>query len=540
MSFRVRVLLSFFATIALTPLAATAQQHADLDHKVAAIMARPAFAHSRFGMEFYSLDTHKVVFALNEQQFFVPGSTTKLLSEGTAMKLLGADFRFKTKVYAAGPIDAQGTLKGDLVLVASGDPDLSGRLQPDGTLAFKDEDHSYAPTAGAAVVAGNPLAAINDLAAQIASHGIHRIEGRVLVDISLFPEGEKEGGTGIVISPICVNDNVIDVLASAGPSVDGPASFQTSPATSYARFINATKTVAKDGAFDLNFDSKPSPGGTQVVTVTGTVPLGTIDRLTVYHVAVPSIFAETVLSEALTAKGVAITAPVSTSEANFAELKKFYTDQNIVAIHTSAPLSEEVKVTLKVSQNLHASMTAPYLIGTYGAEPKGEAKPDPASTGFAAEQAMLKAAGLDVGSAVQSDGAGAAAFFTPDFMVHYLTFLSQQPFAAKFRAALPIMGRDGTLVEIQKNSTAAGHVFAKTGTYGVPDLLNHDLFITGKGLAGYIITPKGHMLAFSAYVNLIPVTGDSAAGLAMAGDTLGEIAGAVYDYASAHEAELKP
>jgi D-alanyl-D-alanine carboxypeptidase/D-alanyl-D-alanine-endopeptidase (penicillin-binding protein 4) len=145
---------------------------------------------------------------------------------------------------------------------------------------------------------------------------------------------------------------------------------------------------------------------------------------------------------------------------------------------------------------------------------------------------MLKAAGLDVGSAMQSDGAGADAFFTPDFMVHYLTFLSQQSFAAKFRAALPVLGKDGTLAEIQKDSPAAGRVFAKTGTYGAVDRLNHELFITGKGLAGYIVTAKGETLAFSAYVNLIPVDGDSAAGLAMAGNTLGEIAGAVYEYQS--------
>ncbi len=146
---------------------------------------------------------------------------------------------------------------------------------------------------------------------------------------------------------------------------------------------------------------------------------------------------------------------------------------------------------------------------------------------------MLKNAGLDVGAAVQSDGAGAAAFFTPDFMVHYLTFLSQQSFAAKFRAALPVMGRDGTLLDVQKESPAAGHIFAKTGTYGIPDLLNHQLFITGKGLAGYIVTAKGQTLAFAVYVNLIPAPGDSSQALLRAGNVLGEIAGAVYEYADA-------
>jgi D-alanyl-D-alanine carboxypeptidase/D-alanyl-D-alanine-endopeptidase (penicillin-binding protein 4) len=523
-------------TIAITLFAASSssvrsQVNPELEKKIAAIMARPEYAHSRFGMEFYSLDTHKIIFALNEQQFFVPGSTTKLLSEGTAMKLLGPDFRFKTKVYTAGVVDAQGTLKGDLVLVASGDPDLSGRLQPDGSLAFKDEDHSYAPMAGAAVVPGNPLAAIDDLATQVAAHGIHRIDGRVLVDISLFPEGEHEGGTGIVISPICVNDNVIDVLATGGAAVDTPAALTFSPMTRYARFTNKTKTVARGGPFALEFEDQSATDGTQDVIVTGTVPLDAANSLTVYHAPAPSIYAQTVFSEALAADGIVLTTSASASNVDFAALKPFYTEKNVVAVHTSAPLSEEVKVTLKVSQNLHASMTAPYLIGTYGAAPQGEVKTDPATTGFAAERSMLKDAGLDVGSAVQSDGAGAAAFFTPDFMVHYLTFLSQQSFAPQFRAALPVMGKDGTLVAIQKDSPAAGHVFAKTGTYGSLDLLNHELFITGKGLAGYIVTAKGQTLAFSAYLNLVPAPGNAADALTRAGNVLGEIAGAVYEYA---------
>jgi D-alanyl-D-alanine carboxypeptidase len=86
-----------------------------------------------------------------------------------------------------------------------------------------------------------------------------------------------------------------------------------------------------------------------------------------------------------------------------------------------------------------------------------------------------------------------------------------------------------------RTSPAAGHVFAQTGTFAASDLPNHQLFITGKGLVGYIVTPKGYIVAFSAYVNLVPVHGDPAAGLAMAGEALGEIASDVYDDASAND-----
>ena len=120
-----------------------AQTDATLEQRIKKIMERPEFAHARFGIKFYSMDTGKIVYELNAQQLFVPGSTTKLLTEGTALELLGGDHRFRTRIYRTGPIRKDGTLDGDLILVASGDYDLSNRIQPDGTLTFEDEDHSY-------------------------------------------------------------------------------------------------------------------------------------------------------------------------------------------------------------------------------------------------------------------------------------------------------------------------------------------------------------------------------------------------------------
>jgi hypothetical protein len=70
--------------------------------------------------------------------------------------------------------------------VASGDPNLSNRIQPDGTLAFQNVDHSYDGQPAAKPVAGDPLAVIRELARQIAKAGIKQLTGRVLVDASLF------------------------------------------------------------------------------------------------------------------------------------------------------------------------------------------------------------------------------------------------------------------------------------------------------------------------------------------------------------------
>src|SRR5690349_13287467 len=138
--------LAFLACIA-APIAAqsstTGWDSTAFAAKLGAVMQRPEFRHAFFGIEFWSLDDRKPVYALNGDKLFVAASTTKLLTEGTALRLLGADYRFHTRVYRTGAIAGDGTLAGDLILVASGDPNLSGRIQPGDTLGFTNEDHAY-------------------------------------------------------------------------------------------------------------------------------------------------------------------------------------------------------------------------------------------------------------------------------------------------------------------------------------------------------------------------------------------------------------
>ena len=218
---------------------ARAQSDNSLAQRLQKIISRPEFAHANFGIEFYSLDTGKVVYALNGAKLFVPASTTKTLTEGTILAKLGADYRFHTRVYRTGSIDKHGALKGDLILVASGDPNLSNRIQPDGTLAFVDEDHSY----GGPALPGDPLVVIKQLAKDVAATGIHKIQGRVLIDTSLFPDGPREGGTNVVMSSIMINDNVIDLLATPGKKEGDPLTLATLPRSVSATFFFKSSTL---------------------------------------------------------------------------------------------------------------------------------------------------------------------------------------------------------------------------------------------------------------------------------------------------------
>lgn len=523
-AFRLQWLLPLGLLIAqVQPRAARAQESPGLADAIQKVLSRPVFRHASFGIEFYSLDANKALYELNPQRLFTPASTTKLLTEGTALALLGPDYRFHTRIYRTGPVDADGVLRGNLVMVASGDPNLSQRIQPDGALAYENDDHCY----GGPPVPGDPLIVIKQLAAQVAAHGIKQVDGRVLVDATLFPEGQPELGTQTIISPVVINDNIVDVIASPGPAPGAPVNLAVSPETTYVQFVNHAVTGPPSAEPDIEWSKdQVNPDGTHTVTATGTMPVGKPRQNFPYAIPQPSRFAEIVLATALQADGVTVTSDGGGAPPDFQALSANYTPGNLVAEHVSPPLSADVKLTLKVSQNLHASLV-PYILGAV----VGHVTTDIAQAGFNLEHGFLTKAGLDLSGASQSDGAGGspAAFFTPDFMVHYLAYVRRQPFYAALFAGLPVLGRDGTLVEIQSRTPAAGHIFAKTGTFDDYDMLNQNDMVTGKGLAGYFTTPRGTHVAFAIYANEVAVPGHGDLIEKIVGQALGEIAAAAYE-----------
>ena len=518
---------SLFAYCMLFILCATPSKSIAQDTlaaRIQKVMDRPEFARANFGIEFLDLSSGTIIYSHDANKLFVPASTTKLLTEGTLLAKLGADYRFHTKIYRTGPLDKKGRLKGDLILVAGGDPNLSNRARPDGTLAFEDEDHSY----GGPAVSGDPLTVIKELAKAVYAKGVRKIDGRILVDASLMPDGPREGGTGVVMSSIMINDNVIDLIGKPGPKIGDPIFLETNPSTGYIKFVNRMVTGASDSKPFLDdpvFTSNAD--GSVVVTLAGSIPLGKEPQTASIGVPSPTLFAATVLREALVAEGVSIkNASAGSDPELLLASRKFQTSENELADHVSLPLAEEIKVTLKVSQNLHAGM-GPYLLGAI----VGKDTNNPLKKGFEIERAFLQDAKLDLSGIAQGDGAGGdwADLFSPEFMCKYLAYWTTRPDYDVLFRGLPILGKDGTLAKIQKTNPGAGHVFAKTGTFDSEDKLNGKGMLNGKGLAGYVITKSGRRLAFAAYVNHVSLPDIPDAAQSVGGQALGEIAAAVYD-----------
>ncbi len=484
------------------------------DKRIAAVMDRPEFVHASWGMEFYDLGTKKTLFAVNRDRLFVPGSTTKLLTMGTAFETLGPDHRFRTRVYRTGPV-RNGVLEGDLVFVGSGDPNLSGRERPDGSYAFIDVDHSYSGQP----LPSDPLTVIRDMARQVAARGIRVVTGQVIVDASLFREGDREGGTRVTMSPVVINDNVIDIVVTPGVRAGEPAAVNVSPKTSYLTVFANLVTIDSGRPATLRAVEDSTDRDHRTLVMTGGVPRGAATNPR-WMVPVPSRYGEIVFTEALNEAGVRAIPRLASRSLDRSRLAASYTDSLVVAERVSLPLSAEARVLLKTSQNLHAS-NFPLLLGSL------PVARDSNKTGFDLANAWLTRAGLDLNGAVQGDGAGADAYFSPAFMTRYLEVIAGKPWAAAFKAALPILGKDGTLAAIQVNAPAAGQVHAKTGTFSSFDPLNRRSIVHGKGLAGYFTTKSGREIAFAIYVNNVAANVPDPA--LLAGQALGEIASIAWE-----------
>ncbi len=188
----------------------------------------------------------------------LPASTTKLWTTAAALDTFGPDFRFETPVYQRGL---------DLVLLASGDLTMGGRDTPQGTIAYAPLDHAEANLLpGAALTTEDPLAGLNDLARQVASSGVTRVDGDVLVDARLFDESER---ATYALSPIVINDNLVDLTIASGG--EGAAATVVSRPITAAYQVRSTVTTGAAGK-NANLDvSEPEPG---VILVEGMVPAG--------------------------------------------------------------------------------------------------------------------------------------------------------------------------------------------------------------------------------------------------------------------------
>jgi D-alanyl-D-alanine carboxypeptidase/D-alanyl-D-alanine-endopeptidase (penicillin-binding protein 4) len=461
------------------------------------VMSKPVYAHSRWGLLTQDLSSKQYLTSQNASQFFIPGSNAKLFSTSTLWSTLGPNYRFHTPVFRTGPTQ-NGTLAGNLVLVASGDLTMGGRTKPDGTVDFANFDHNDANALPgfATLTPENPLAGLNQLAQQVRASGIRKITGNVVIDPRLF-DVDTEQNPETPTWPIIINDNKIDVVATP-KAVGQQAGLDWRPKTAAYTVASTVTTGPAGSAIKLSI-AVTSPGH---LLLAGSVPAGHAPVVYTHQIEDPPAFARTAFIEALRRAGVTVGATsTGPNPSGLLPAKGSYAPASQVAVFVSPKLSEYVKLIMKVSLNLGANL-AVCLLAVHDHETDCLA-------GLSVEQQFLsKTAKVDTGQLVLNDGQGGSPtdLVTPQAVVDLLRYMASRPDFARYKTVLPILGVDGSLADVQSGTPAAGHVFAKTGTLASGDFLNNRFVLSDKALGGYIETRDGRTLAFSLIVNNVPLT----------------------------------
>lgn len=434
-------------------------------------------AGANWGVMIKSAETGQVLYARNPGKMFVPASNMKLVTGAAALETLGPDWRYRMAVAAAGPVSG-GVLRGDLVIVGSGDPTIAADFQD-----------------------GDPLRIFRAWADSLRAHGITRITGRVVGDDDVFDDLPLGAGWSwddlndyysAEIGGLFYNLGVIGVSVAPGQA-GGPGRVTLLPATAYVPVEN--RTITRAGAPTEDVSAVRRPEGTGIV-VGGTVSTDTPAVRTDVAVRNNTAYFVTVLRETLIAAGIRVDG-AAVDQDDLAPARRPARRETLF-VHASAPLAEILPGFEKPSQN----QVGEQLLKTMGRAFRGEGS---ARAGAAVVDSLFRTWGLPTRELRQFDGSGLSRYnlVAPELLIALLEHMRRSPNFATFHAALPIAGVDGTLASRMKNTPLQGNVHAKTGTVS-----------NVRSLSGYMTTAAGEPMVFSMIVNHHTVTSRDADRLA--------------------------
>ncbi len=423
-----------------------------------------------WGARVVNIDSGEVVYEHNPDSHFVPASNAKLYATALALRRLGPDHRFLTRIVADAEPDAEGVVEGDIRLIGGGDPTLSAREYP-----YDGDSPS-----------GNALAPIEAFAEELFGKGVRRVSGDIVGDNTAYPwEPYPEGWAlddtfwdyGAPVSALALHDNFFRLSVFPGRSAGEPARLAVRPATEYYRLVNRVRTVAQ-GETVVEIDW---PFGSQEVDVRGTMLLGDgRDRL--LAIRDPAHYAAWVLKEALERRGVVVEGEARALYRS-ADEPPASSDGVVLATRESPPLFEVLQVINKVSQNLHAELMLHEVARVRRGDGSREA-------GLRELRAFLTAAGVPESAYRLEDGSGLSRLdlVTPAGTAQLLRYMYLSEDRDGWLETLAVGGSDGTLEH--RFSGSPGRVRAKTGT------MTHV-----SALSGYADSRSHGTLAFSILVN---------------------------------------
>jgi len=431
-------------------LAGTAS--ADLIKRIDGIISQSSQKKVQFSIHIVKADSGRTVYKHNAGKGLVPASNMKIIATAAALKFLGPDYKYKTKVGLCGDT---------LVVIGSGDPLLGDKV----TDAKREREVGWI---------------FKDITAKLKRNGQTAIKD-IIVDSSIFddqrvhpnwPKKELNRWYACEVSGLNFNGNCIDITTK---TVSGKTAVFIEPETSYVKVINEVVPIQKGKSA---VGSYRQPGKHNKIIVKGKCK----KKVGPFAVAIerPAAFfgyllAENLIRAGINTEGQLLEKPIG-KDCNFKELTEYSTpiaDCLARCNKDSFQLAAEALLKTIAANNNQGSKNSGWaqgreLIGEYLLE-----------LGIKKEEFYI-----DDGSGLSRQNRLSANAITKVFLDVYKSGNWRL-----YKNSLAVGGIDGTTKKYFKEEKYKGKIFGKTG------------YINGvKSLSGICSTARGDYI-FSILAN---------------------------------------
>ena len=395
----------------------------------------------------------KALLALNNGRAFKPASVMKLLTTQAALELLGPDYRWVTRVYAQGVIEAD-ILRGDLVVEGSGDP------------RFAHED-------------------LWRLLTRLRALGLREIRGNLVLDRRLFRiepndpaafDGRPERAYNASPDALLLDAKALSVLMQ--PRALGQTAQLASEPVLAGFSIEPPITI--DGPCNGLRDQLQPKFSAHGLRFSGGLPASCGEREISFHLYTLDHrqYFGAVFRALWSQLGGTLSGSVIDGELR--------SDARELTQWVSAPLAAQLRDINKFSNNVMARNLLLSLVARRGDVPAS------ASTAVIRVVEWMKSVGLDNSTLVLQNGSGLAREekLSAAALAALLQRAWQQPTMPELVASLPVAGIDGTMAKRFEQSPLKGRAHIKTGS--LDDVAS---------IAGYVTARSGKRLAVVAMIN---------------------------------------
>ena len=466
----VKYIFFFLVVFAIRSQAQSKEYIARINSIINTFQDDTALQHASWGFCLVSDKNGKVVDESESKKSLQPASTTKILTTGAALSILGGDYTFKTRLEYKGIISKGGELNGDIYIKGGGDPTLGfGRIP-----GVKNETQL-----------------MDAFERAIRKAGITKINGRIIADATCYEKSMQPNAWawddianyyGAGPCGLTIRENQYNLYLHQGKNPGDSTKFvSTYPAIPGFRCYNDILSGPR-GSGDNGYIY--GSAYTYLRYLRGTIPPGDSIFCIKGSLPDPALQCAQMLAARFLSGGKI---PDATTLYLLQEQNIFpdTSAKKLLITISSPPLREIVLFTNTLSINLYAET----LLKEIGRKVSGKGSTE---EGLRALKGFWQKKGLDLGGMFLLDGSGLSRYdaITAEQFANAMHFMKSESAFRDFYASLPVAGLSGSLFNIGKGSSAEGNIHAKSG------------YMTRvRSYAGYVRNKDGEDYSFAFIIN---------------------------------------